>query len=1056
MRLIIKSVCVILIFIFFNCTQPIEDNNNDDTNEQQKDNENPRVIDIFPQSSSSDVKVDSIITISFNETLNSSIYGNVIFTNPSLTLANGNNSDITIEGNKVTIDYNSTFTAGQTYTGIEVTGFKDLAGNLMTKYTNAAYSFTIETSGVKPEAQNVIVDGTVMEDMTLSGMYDYYDGDGDTEGATTFRWLISDTVDGSFAAITDETSETYALKASDVNKYIKFEVTPVSTIEPYTGDPVLSSARGPVIVVDNIPPEVNDITSPSNSSTSVDVTSNIIFSFDEALKTNMFGTVAFTNPSITFTNGNNCSITISGTTVTVNPDSNFDFGTTYTGITITGFEDLAGNSMTGYTDAEYFFTTRLLRPSAEITNNTHETLLLSKNVTLSSTDGASIYYTLDGSEPTVGSGILYDGQFKLYYSSTLKARAFKDGNDPSEILTQEVDVSINLTNNVTDWREEIIYFMLTDRFNDGDSSNNQQMDSGADHIPGDGKTYQGGDFQGVIDKLDYLEELGVTAIWITSPVVQAWENANYTSYHGYWAQNFMDVDPHLGTIEEMRKMVYEAHKRGIKVIMDVVVNHTGSLFKYPGASPDEWEPDFNSSGYTIEWLEDLTDNSWVIDSNRVKPLPIEFQNPDWFYRMGGNATTMGASDDERTKGDFAGLRDVNTGRQEVRDKLKEIFKWWIKQTNIDGYRIDTVKHVETDFWTEFCGDIRTFAASPEGGNKNFYMVAEVYDGSVEGLGAYTHSQMLDSVLGFNMRQAVFAWNDPSEDQNTVFRDTGSWDSRMRTNIFEGILANTESNLNLGDNSLHTNGDGLTARQKIGYFIDNHDLNRFMYSNEDAANLAPAAGEITNFQMALKWLLTWEGIPVIYYATEQNYKQSLFLTNSGEHGDGAGNVNKGNRPNLWQVQHSAQGNQPFNTTHDTFKLISGLNELRKTYPELAKGFVNIYWSDNDGAGQDKGILAYTRGSGATDEISDDILIVLNTHYADAGSPSTGSGNDMGTPWPVDTVLETIQIPGYDTAQPTVWNGTADVTEVTTFAQTDKTSAVWFEVPANSIRLFRVKP
>jgi glycosidase len=720
--------------------------------------------------------------------------------------------------------------------------------------------------------------------------------------------------------------------------------------------------------------------------------------------------------------------------------------------------------MIAYADSGYDFTTSAAVATAASdvtftgTDNTHGTLTVSRSVALAcTTPSAVLRVTTDGTAPTRTNGSTYSSALKIDTDTTVRAFAYCDGLTDSAETSRVLSFSVPLSNHVADWRDESIYFMMTDRFNDGDSLNNSQMSSsfdGGDYDAGDGKKYQGGDFAGVTEKLDYLHNLGISAIWITSPVKQAWNNAGYTSYHGYWAQDFMSVDPHLGTMEDFRVMVYEAHSRGIKVIMDVVVNHAGSLFYYDidgdgTADSGEWEPSYLEAGYNKAYLTWLEGSDWADAANRKKPMPVEFQNPAWWSLCGGNATS-GTGTNEVLYGDFAGLRDINTANADVRAKFKEIFKWWIVNTDIDGIRIDTVKHVETSFWADFCAEMRTWAKSSEGGNKNFYMLAEVYDGSAAGLGTFTVNNMLDSVLGFHMADEVFDWN--SGDNVTVFKDAGTWSTRPKTSAIESALSSITSIAALNADSIHTNGDGLTARQKIGYFIDNHDLNRFLNGTSDTANAAASSGEVKNLQAALSWLLTWEGLPVIYYGTEQNYKQSLALTNHGEMGDGAGNCEKGNRPRLWMVANSNNGSAAFDESNATFKLIQGLLSLRTTYPELSRGEVSIKWTDSgDGVTNDDGILAFVR-KGDTATVDDDVLVVINTHPSQASAASAGSGNDMGTDWSVGTVLKTVAIPGFDSSQPTVNNGASDVIEVTTFAQTGKTSAVYFKVPAASVRIF----
>ncbi len=378
-----------------------------------------------------------------------------------------------------------------------------------------------------------------------------------------------------------------------------------------------------------------------------------------------------------------------------------------------------------------------------------------------------------------------------------------------------------------------------------------------------------------------------------------------------------------------------------------------------------------------------------------------------------------------------------------------------------------MKHVEADFWTAFCGDIRTWAKTQF--SKDFYMVAEVYSGTAALLGEFTNSNKLDSVLGFQMNGNVFDWN--SGDNITLFKDAGTWSSRPKTFAMESVLLGTANEANLNANSLHTNGDGLTARQKLGYFIDNHDLNRFLNGSSDTANEAPSVGEITNLRTALAWLYTWEGIPVLYYGTEQNYKQSMTLASGGEMGSGTGNLNKGNRPNLWQVANSTQNNSPWNETNDTFRMIAALNQARQTYPELRRGYAKIVWTDNDGLGDDVGILAYLRHYGATPATDDDILIVINTHPTNYSAASFGSGNDMKVGqtagssvwgWGAGVTLVPVSFGGLESTTPlnsTLYNSSnvaITPNETTTFAQvvsSDTYAAVYFNVPPQSITILK---
>ena len=215
-----------------------------------------------------------------------------------------------------------------------------------------------------------------------------------------------------------------------------------------------------------------------------------------------------------------------------------------------------------------------------------------------------------------------------------------------------VDGGFGITSNVDDWRDEVIYQLMVDRFANGDVSNGYNVRVSS---PGD---YHGGDWQGVIDKLDYLEGLGVTALWISPVVKNVEEDAGFASYHGYWTQDFKSVNPHFGDIAKLREMVKACHERGIKVILDIVANHVGQLFYYDingNGNPDdtlygsgtrgpltrtsEWDPDFDERGIQgtnsggeygpapVRWI-------YMPEINRTPPMPREFQNEDWYNRKG--------------------------------------------------------------------------------------------------------------------------------------------------------------------------------------------------------------------------------------------------------------------------------------------------------------------------------------------------------------------------------------------------------------------------------------
>jgi glycosidase len=563
---------------------------------------------------------------------------------------------------------------------------------------------------------------------------------------------------------------------------------------------------------------------------------------------------------------------------------------------------------------------------------------------------------------------------------------------------------------VEDWRDEIIYQLMVDRFADGDPNNNWNVDRTRMG------SYHGGDWQGVIDKLGYLEALGVTALWI-SPVVQNIESdAGFGSYHGYWTQNFLEVNPHFGDLTKLRELVDACHARGIKVILDIVTNHIGQLFYYDingNGIPDdffiggggqaygsgntdfsssitrtsEWDPDYDGRG--IQAFTSLGESGpapikWVYmpELHRVPPQPVEFQNPDWYYRRGrvtvwrheqevcqwvtGQANPGHYWDvpacknyirEQEMKGDFpGGLKDINTERQDVRDKLFEVFAHWITQADFDGFRIDTLKHVEHGFWQDFCPRIRRHAKAL--GKHNFFMFGEAFDGHDDLLGEYTGNDQVDSVFYFSQKYRAF---------ESVFIHGNA------TAEIENLFAEREVNYTdvpNADGPVDVNGVGVSPRKLLVNFIDNHDVGRFRYLRNDTRA----------HHSALFFLLTEDGIPCIYYGTEQGF---------------SGGNDPANREDLWL--------SGYDTNHPTFRYISTLNALRKKYPPLRRGDLTVRWATQgpaDSGAEDSGLFAFER----THE-GETVLVVVNASNNQQSHTASG-GTAMATAFASGTTLSNV--------------------------------------------------
>jgi glycosidase len=373
------------------------------------------------------------------------------------------------------------------------------------------------------------------------------------------------------------------------------------------------------------------------------------------------------------------------------------------------------------------------------------------------------------------------------------------------------------------WEDEIIYFIMVDRFQNGDPSND------LDSNPNDPLAYHGGDFQGIMDKLDYIQEMGFTAIWLT-PIVKN----EPMGYHGYWTEDFYDVDEHFGTLEEFKSLVQEAHKRDIKVILDLVVNHTG---------------------YQHPWLNDPEKQDWFHED---KPI-LNWDNQE-----------------NVENGRLAGLPDLAQENPEAREYLLEMATWWIKETDIDGYRLDTVKHVPKDFWEEFAKEVK-------GVKKDFFLIGEVWHNDPAYVADYAKTG-IDSFVDYPFyNEATRIFSRP--DQRIGKYMHGIWERNQK--LYENPYI-------------------------LGNFIDNHDNKRFtrlaLENNQDP---------VSRLKLALSYMYTSPGIPIVYYGTE-------VAMDGGDDPDNRRMMDFSN--------------------HELIPYISTLGKLRQEHPALTKGKYDILIDD----------------------------------------------------------------------------------------------------------------
>ena len=272
------------------------------------------------------------------------------------------------------------------------------------------------------------------------------------------------------------------------------------------------------------------------------------------------------------------------------------------------------------------------------------------------------------------------------------------GNKFSTTVDVEITDRVKKNENDFDWDEAVVYFMMTDRFFDGNESNNTA--SGTDTYGDNPGLYHGGDFAGVTAKLDYLQDLGVNTIWLT-PIVkniagvtvtdEGSEDVPYNAaYHGYWASDFTKLNPTMGTTEEFKTMISEAHKRGMRIMVDIVVNHAG----------------YGTESTFAGMLRDKSVSEGDIKS--------------W----------------------QSGLPDFATENADVRAKLVEWQTSWMRNYGVDYFRVDTVKHVDSTTWAALKNSTTEVIPS-------FKMIGEYYGAGYASNGSTLGSGQMDADLDFD-------------------------------------------------------------------------------------------------------------------------------------------------------------------------------------------------------------------------------------------------------------------------------------------------------------------
>ncbi|MCT9079123.1 pullulanase-type alpha-1,6-glucosidase [Streptomyces fulvoviolaceus] len=523
-----------------------------------------------------------------------------------------------------------------------------------------------------------------------------------------------------------------------------------------------------------------------------------------------------------------------------------------------------------------------------------------------------------------------------------------------------------------DTREQF-YFVLPDRFANGSTANDEggltgsRLSTGYD--PTDKGFYQGGDLKGLTKKLDYIKGLGTTSIWMAPifknrPVQGTGDNAS-AGYHGYWITDFTQVDPHFGTNQDLETLISKAHAKGMKVFFDVITNHTADVVDYEEKSYDylskgafpyltkDGEP-FDDADYA-----DGTEDFPAVDADSFPRTPTvaadseDTKVPSWLndptmYHNRGDSTYAGES---TTYGDFSGLDDLWTERPEVVSGMEKIYQRWVRDFDIDGFRIDTVKHVNMEFWTQWATALDAYAAKQ--GRDDFFMFGEVYSADTSITSPYVTQGRLDATLDFPFQEAARQYasqGGSAQKLASVFADDYKY-TTDKANAYEQVT-----------------------------FLGNHDMGRIGYFLNQDNPKATDAELLAKDELANELMFLSRGNPVVYYGDEQGFtgaggdkdaRQTMFASKTADYldDDEIGTDR-------------THASDAYDTSAPLYEQIAELAKLRKANPALTDGVQTERY-----AADGSGIYAFSR----TDSKTGTEYVVAFNNADDAKSATFAAGS-----------------------------------------------------------------
>ncbi|BDU51304.1 alpha-amylase family glycosyl hydrolase [Haliovirga abyssi] len=607
-------------------------------------------------------------------------------------------------------------------------------------------------------------------------------------------------------------------------------------------------------------------------------------------------------------------------------------------------------------------------PTADYSLNANTNYLVAfdagtKTITAAEQVGPSWYFK--GAANNFGKDILTNGEITVTFGADVAFSIVNDdesetyassvpaGDKEYKIIFNETTKEITATEivpPVVDMRGRTIYFLMTDRFSDGDPSNNNGNNPAqysADKS--NWRKYFGGDIQGLINKLDYLKNMGITAVWVT-PLVDNTDGVDETydqvGYHGYWAKDFYEVDEHLGDWALVKELDKQMEKRGMKLVLDFALNHSNPAYtdEYGALYKDGVKlTDHPNDGPTRYF--DMGGKQWAYGN--------------YYHHNGGIDAAAGDWDiyPNYIVKDMYGLADFCHKSQLTKNYLIGAAEKWM-DAGVDAFRLDAVKHIDGDFIKEFTTTLNDYAINTLHRTQGVYFFGEWYDAGAGNSASINFANSSGSaVLDFQMKYKI-----------------------------EGAIADDSTMKDLS-NYVKQRANEFNSPDWQPTFMDNHDARRTATYLKYVKGWNDENYMKQRIDLGIELLEVLPGIPVVYYGTEQ-------YTSNGNQEVVFGQVKTGEDP--WNREMMPS----FDTTTPLYGELGKLSNLRANSSAVQKGAYNEKWVNDDVLvfervdGNDVVTVAVNRGAHTTLSVSG-LAKSNGTYQSILGSDSVSVSNGSAT-------------------------------------------------------------